>query len=343
MNKHLRFCILTLGIAALLTGGCFGMSSELQRNGVSATATILEIWDTGWTVNDDPVIGMKVRVEPSDRQPYEAVVKHTEIGRLDIPQFQPGRTVPVVFDPKNPQDVEVDFSGSAPAPAAAASGDPYRDRYRAEPTGAAFLPPPATPAVYLGTADSARDTETLVENGYVPIGSAAADNASDPGPAVAEGQRVGAALVVLYGHFVSTGTPLEVLSLPRSNAASAPLDARTMSSVPALSTNQEYATYWGKTQRPVLGVYTRDLTDREKTQMKLRHGVVVDGVEAGSPAAAAHILQGDVIVEIAGHAVDNTNATRLISSVAGREVKVNLVRGGAPLTVDVQMGTAAGH
>ncbi|MCB1008296.1 MAG: hypothetical protein KDB94_05300, partial [Acidobacteria bacterium] len=98
---------------ALAAAGCAsmvqelggGMTPELAEVGVPATAQILEIWDTGWTINDNPVIGMKVRVQPSDRPPYEATIEKTTVSRIAIPQFQPGAVVPVRFDPGNPEVV----------------------------------------------------------------------------------------------------------------------------------------------------------------------------------------------------------------------------------------------
>ena len=38
-------------------------------------ARILEIWDTGVRVNDDPVVGFRLEVQPPDAEPYEATTK----------------------------------------------------------------------------------------------------------------------------------------------------------------------------------------------------------------------------------------------------------------------------
>jgi hypothetical protein len=83
-------------------------SRELQRTGVAAEAEILSLWDTGITVNQDPVIGLKVRVRPRDGAAYEATIEKSLVSRLDVPQFQPGRTIPVRFDPQNPSRVAID-------------------------------------------------------------------------------------------------------------------------------------------------------------------------------------------------------------------------------------------
>jgi hypothetical protein len=71
----------------------------------------LKIWDTGMTVNNDPVIGLRVEVTPEGRAPYNATIKKALISRLDVPQFQPERVIPVRVDPTDPQRVAIDFYG----------------------------------------------------------------------------------------------------------------------------------------------------------------------------------------------------------------------------------------
>ena len=81
----------------------------LQTTGTAAKATILRIWDTGITVNDDPVIGMDIQVYPEEGETWRATIPKSLISRLDIPQIQPGQIVPVRFDPQNPWRVALDM------------------------------------------------------------------------------------------------------------------------------------------------------------------------------------------------------------------------------------------
>jgi hypothetical protein len=79
----------------------------LQKSGVQAEATILEVTDTRWTVNEIyPVIKLRLEVRPPDGQPFQVETKEV-INRVDIPQFQPGAVVPVMYDPKDPENVSV--------------------------------------------------------------------------------------------------------------------------------------------------------------------------------------------------------------------------------------------
>ena len=109
---RLLFCSM-LAAAAIAAPACAivnrmsGLSEarQIQAVGQPADAVILSIWDTGITLNDDPVVGLSVRVEPSDRPAYEARIEKSVVSRVHIPQVQPGCRVRVFVDPKNPARV----------------------------------------------------------------------------------------------------------------------------------------------------------------------------------------------------------------------------------------------
>ena len=81
---------------------------KIRASGQPAQAKVLRIWDTGITVNNDPVVGFLLEVRPDDRPPYQAETKAL-ISRLDIPQIQPGAVLPVKFDSDNPGRVALDI------------------------------------------------------------------------------------------------------------------------------------------------------------------------------------------------------------------------------------------
>ena len=115
-----------LGVTAL--GGCalinrmdgVSQAMELRASGVLAEATILKIWDTGMTVNHDPVVGFLLEVRPPEQEAYQAETKLL-VSRLSISQFQPGAVVTVRYDPRMPARVSLDLgalaAASAPLPA----------------------------------------------------------------------------------------------------------------------------------------------------------------------------------------------------------------------------------
>jgi hypothetical protein len=103
-------------LVSLTAGGCAlanrmsGISDakELQKTGEPAEATILQIWDTGMTVNDDPVVRFLLEVHPAGKPVYQAETK-IRISRIAISRFQPGAVVPVRIDPGHPKHVALDI------------------------------------------------------------------------------------------------------------------------------------------------------------------------------------------------------------------------------------------
>ena len=104
----LAFLFLATGCAMIDRMSGVADTKTLQETGVAAEAAIVRIWDTGITVNDDPVIGMEVEVYPAEGEPWRATIPKSLISRLDIPQFQPGQTVKVRYDPQDRSRVGLD-------------------------------------------------------------------------------------------------------------------------------------------------------------------------------------------------------------------------------------------
>ncbi len=337
---------MALGCAMFDTG--MSEAKDLQRVGTPALAEIQTIGETGLTVNDDPVITLDVEVRPADRPPYRATIKRLLVSRLEIPQFQPGNVIPVRFDPKDPSRVSFDLG----PPKAAKTGNPFADNFAPQriAAGLALAPPPATPVLYRGGGDDAADKRALIENNYVPLGlSVFTGGAADPRLAAQQGQKLGAAAVVLYGEVLDVPeTPLAPLPFrprppggdgaPARQAADTGGAQATIGTLPPRSRTDHETTYWAKSQPPVLGVMSRPLDEQERARLMRNDGIVVELVTNASPAAAAHIQQGDIIVAIDGKAIlDPTAVPAFLQSIAGRKVRIDLLRGGTPQAVEVQL------
>jgi len=344
MRRTVLLISLLLSVAVLLTGcsGLYYSNPDLQTAGVSARAEILETWETGIKVNDEPVIGLKVRVQPAGGSPYEATIKRVLISQLEIPQFQPGAVIPVRVDPKDPSRVAIDLSPGSPAKVAS-TGNPYHDYFAAAASqGARLMPPPPAPEIYLGSSDDFADIRALTENSYVPLGhSEVAKDGSDPRQAVDQGKQIGASLIVVYGEpfDLPAGQTLKALPFHPGFASG---EKGTIGSVPRPVEKGRVVAYWAKARPPVFGVYGRPLKDEEKTRLRRNSGMFVDAVANGSPAAAAGIQEGDVILEIDGKQIlDVTAVQAFLESIAGKKVRVDLVRLGSPLSVEVQLNEVA--
>jgi 2-alkenal reductase len=98
----------------------------------------------------------------------------------------------------------------------------------------------------------------------------------------------------------------------------------------------------GEVEYPYLGVSTVTVTPDVVAQADLSvdHGEYVVRVGANTPAEAAGIQEGDVILSIGGQEInaDNSLAEVLFSHSAGDEVDVDIQRGDQEMTVQVTLG-----
>lgn len=72
---------------------------RVRREGQRATAEILEMWDTGTTINENPVVSFRLEVHPIAGAPFVAETQQL-VSRLRIQKYKPGTTVDVRYDPE---------------------------------------------------------------------------------------------------------------------------------------------------------------------------------------------------------------------------------------------------
>jgi len=101
----------------------------------------------------------------------------------------------------------------------------------------------------------------------------------------------------------------------------------------------------GRVERGWLGVAVQDVpapeeAGRRPAAASATRGVLVAGVERGSPAARAGLRQGDTVVAINGDRVDTSRAlVRTIAAVPpGQTVRLSILREGRPTDIPVQVG-----
>jgi hypothetical protein len=83
-----------------------GLSADSIKNGVTAHGTILRTWDTGTTINDNPVVGFALNVTPTLEPAFQVEMKQL-ISRIQIGAFLPGATVEVMYDPNDRKKVKI--------------------------------------------------------------------------------------------------------------------------------------------------------------------------------------------------------------------------------------------
>jgi S1-C subfamily serine protease len=98
----------------------------------------------------------------------------------------------------------------------------------------------------------------------------------------------------------------------------------------------------GRVRRTYIGVQFGDVTDEMAQQFGLpvKEGVVLLYVEAGSPAARAGLLRGDIITSFAGQRVTTGGDIRrmLRQRKPGDNVTVDVVRANSRITLPIRLG-----
>ena len=106
---------------------------------------------------------------------------------------------------------------------------------------------------------------------------------------------------------------------------------------------------FGHLPKPYIGMRLQPLWLDDDTRTKLgrksRGIAAVGGVDTGSPAAEAHIELGDLLLTVDGVPAESVSdlAQRIASVNPGQTIKLEVLRGGKPLTLDVQVGERPRH
>ena len=103
----------------------------------------------------------------------------------------------------------------------------------------------------------------------------------------------------------------------------------------------------GTVERGFLGVSVQSVTPELAEALEVPVGikaVVVTNVVAGGPAEAAGLVYDDVILTVAGSSISSLEDLRLVVSqiTPGELVTVELIRDGAPISIEVELGRLPG-
>lgn len=109
--------LLLFGRLALRRAGAAkqAMAVDLVRSGARGIGTIVEVGDTGITVNENPRIVIRMRIEPLDGSPAVERSKTVTVSRVAVPRA--GERYPAWFDRADPDKwmFATDMDESAPA------------------------------------------------------------------------------------------------------------------------------------------------------------------------------------------------------------------------------------
>ena len=96
----------------------------------------------------------------------------------------------------------------------------------------------------------------------------------------------------------------------------------------------------GSVKRGYLGILSQPVRLPDGLGLTQRGGLLVVGVEAGSPAGRGGVIVGDIVATLDGQPVEDTEdlLALLTGERVGRSVPVQVVRGGEPRTLEVTVG-----
>lgn len=260
-------------------------------------------------------------------------------------------------------------AGAALALSACASGYSqfYRPAQGATPEAVAAnraMPPPDRPMVERSAPPSSPEKllDAYAKRGYVLVGTSFFNSGSNESEdaAVEQGRKVGADLVlILNPRYTGSSTTALPFTTPTTSTSyssgtataygpSGPVSAVASGTTTTYGTQTTYipitvhrmdygAAYFVK-QRWGLGVLWRDLNDAERQALQSNKGVAVRVVVDDTPAFAADILPGDLILAVNGSPVlGQEPLSRMLRANAGQKVRLTLYRLGQKLEKDVQL------
>lgn len=90
------------------------LSNRLKKSGFATSARVVEMSDTGVTVNNQPQVKLLLEVTPPNGSPYMVETKQI-ISRLQTSMYMPGNTIPVLIDLNDKNSIVINYEGSGGA------------------------------------------------------------------------------------------------------------------------------------------------------------------------------------------------------------------------------------
>jgi hypothetical protein len=88
-------------------------TARLQKRGLPGRARIIEVRDTGVTINNNPQVKLVLELKNPLGQRYTTHCR-VLVSRLNPTAYSAGMEVPVKIDPQNEKNVVIDFTGKGP-------------------------------------------------------------------------------------------------------------------------------------------------------------------------------------------------------------------------------------
>ena len=208
--------------------------------------------------------------------------------------------------------------------------------------------------------DMQRDIKIAVSKGYRSIGASSFNGQIESEQAVVnQAKSVGAVLVLVNSKFTESRTITTPLILPNNQTTynsgsvygtygsanySGSSTTYGTTVVPITTQQQRYdqtAVYFVKsTKKLKFGLFTVDLTPELRSKYERNTGAVIDVVAEESPAFAANVLPGDILIELNGTPIINAkHASEIMQSAQPKDGKciLKVIRNGIEKSIELQL------
>jgi hypothetical protein len=225
-----------------------------------------------------------------------------------------------------------------------AADNPYEKNYKAQNTGglASLQANPDTKMYVSNHKD--KDNIHMLENGYDMMGTTGFEAGEVPAEmALQHAKAIKADTVLVY---TKHGAALTAASKIDTYKEAAKKNGGEIDEKDLIEDDVKYkyfASYWAKLPPPLLGVHVIKLArsaDEENQQKQLLKGLNVLAVVKGSPAEAAGIMRGDMLLKLNNTELNKAEElAKVVREYQGKQVEVEYERDGVKATTKAQINT----
>jgi hypothetical protein len=216
------------------------------------------------------------------------------------------------------------------------ASNPYSEFYRANENS-------IQNSIYLGEVkiiqsnDQNLDINNMLKKGYIIIGSSnfsAYQTNKNIDELITQAKKIGAEIVLFSSNFIRTETLNVTSVMPTTNVTyigNTPITSYNSNivNIPVNKNRNNYVATFLKKSSSRIGILAQDIPDNERLKRQKNKGSKVMIIVDDSPAFNADILVGDIIEEINGITINNTNtAVEIFKDLDVKQFNLKLERNG---------------
>jgi hypothetical protein len=220
-----------------------------------------------------------------------------------------------------------------------AADNPYEKNYKAQNIGSlASLQANPDTKMYVSNHKD-KDNISMLENGFDMMGTTGFEAGEVPAElALQHGKAIKADAVLVYTKYGAAMTAASKIDTYKEAAKKNGGEIDEKDVVEADVKYKYFASYWAKLPPPLLGVHVIKLArsaEEEGQQKQVLKGLNVLAVVKGSPAEAAGIERGDMLLKLNDTELNKAEElAKVVRQYQGKTVKIAYERDGQPATVD---------